>query len=1280
MEFIFYVHKLMKNILHLLRSIFHRPEGAAAAALVQDQPVPEQPVPSQTTLDYPVANQHAISDQPIVSEPPLAPLAIQNIAEELPRPVRSSSPIQTPARRYPADPINSENSPSDLLKGKHLKARSRASTKSSPLSDNGSFDTDEKVEDTDGSPDLRLSSPIKISNETYKSIPKPQYPIRISNFGPQPFSLEKHQHWVRWWRCLLDGYDQDWKAEPDVQLIKPTVKPVLEMLGMDGSKIEIASVGEGAYNKVYSVTTSHNQTGASKEYIFRIPLPIDPYYKIECEVATTEYVRHFTSIPVPIIYAYDSSLDNELGLEWMLMERIVGTPLAESWLDLENGQHVLLMKQVADWQNELIGNRASKIGGLYLRWTDTDMEFFVGPSIHEVFYMDRRLLYQPNRGPFDSFRDFTSAALQVQLQELNDPYHQPLYKIEKVRGQSSGDYKAAVKHAYPHFTDDDVDDYRRRITYGLPAYDLTEVIPEIQALLDSLPRVCPVSEEDYMTLAHNDISAMNIMINPQGEITALLDWENVEFRPMEFIEMYPRILVSEDLPDLYDVPANIEFQNDEPEEWARVENHWSDILATKLRPIYSQHLQDIRSILTILDDQEGFWYKLKDRALHAAMSANNTKLWVEYWADGEEDTENSEKESESNVQGGREISTIESPPRDDESCGNDERMEGNDRPLPKDSGSSNNGESMVDADSAPLSDHRPANKVEDIEDAHTHPSLISSSPVEISYETYKSVAKPKYPIRISQAGPRPFSLAAQRRWIRWKHDLYWGPEAYWIAEPDIELIKQTIAATVEQLGSNSKNLVVTFMAEGGFNSVFKISTVNKEDNQQKEYIFRLSQPVDPFYKTESEVATIELARHFTSIPVPRIYAYDSSFDNPLGLEWMLMEKVYGKSLGSDWIDMDNEDHKFLTKQVAGWQDELARLQSNRIGGVYLRWTETDLEFYIGPSTDFLFSRDRRSTYEVNRGPFMSLLAFYNAALEIYAQEMADPINKLSSEVLQRQDQTYEEFREAKRAKESRRKELAQISKEALRDWEEEENRKEYGPQSKWNRSTAFHLKTLQNALPRLCAVKTGLDFLTCLSHPDISVENLLADSNGKLVALLDWERAEFEPLMFKTAYPPLLDSEDCSEAFDAPFDSSFQDTPENWRWLKEKQEYCIRTHLRDIYRQQLEELGSPLLACFQEENDREVALREKVLDQDGPSSNLEGIEEWVNGQMTGSVHQTTDGEHIEGDEAYADMGGVVVVGIEDESLWEVNGKSNRAEKGSGEIHAGFGNPAVLIDT
>ncbi|KAM0801918.1 hypothetical protein BDR22DRAFT_796284, partial [Usnea florida] len=91
-----------------------------------------------------------------------------------------------------------------------------------------------------------------------------------------------------------------------------------------------------------------------------------PYYKIESDVATTEFVRLTTSIPVPVIYAFDSNPNNTLGFEWMLMEKVKGMPLGDVWDTMDFDAKQSLTRIIASWMAELSQFKFSKIGSIFM--------------------------------------------------------------------------------------------------------------------------------------------------------------------------------------------------------------------------------------------------------------------------------------------------------------------------------------------------------------------------------------------------------------------------------------------------------------------------------------------------------------------------------------------------------------------------------------------------------------------------------------------------------------------------------------------------------------------------------------------------------------------------------------------------------------------------------------------------------------------------------------------------------------------------------------------------
>ena len=70
---------------------------------------------------------------------------------------------------------------------------------------------------------------------------------------------------------------------------------------------------EGALNKFYLISYAGYHTG----FLFRVSLPVEPYFKTESEVATLASLGAKASIPVT---AWGSNPDKELGFEWLLME------------------------------------------------------------------------------------------------------------------------------------------------------------------------------------------------------------------------------------------------------------------------------------------------------------------------------------------------------------------------------------------------------------------------------------------------------------------------------------------------------------------------------------------------------------------------------------------------------------------------------------------------------------------------------------------------------------------------------------------------------------------------------------------------------------------------------------------------------------------------------------------------------------------------------------------------------------------------------------------------
>ena len=180
---------------------------------------------------------------------------------------------------------------------------------------------------------------------------------------------------------------------------------------------------------------------------------------------------------------------------------------------------------------------------------------------------------------------------------------------------------------------------------------------------------------------------------------------------------------------------------------------------------------------------------------------------------------------------------------------------------------------------------------------------------------------------------------------------------------------------------------------------------------------------------ESDVATAHFAR-VHGVPVPRIYAFDSSAANCLGIEWQLVQKIPDEDVNFINGIMAEEEEALLkcgrkrweSGRSAAWtrlgrqlEDTLGLLRSqgrhpdrgrasasclDRIGSLY--WDFENRDFVMGPVSSHFFTRGRRILYQQRqdhdggdprlpllRGPFRTVGEYLNAKLTIMLWEADD---------------------------------------------------------------------------------------------------------------------------------------------------------------------------------------------------------------------------------------------------------------------------------------------------
>lgn len=143
--------------------------------------------------------------------------------------------------------------------------------------------------------------------------------------------------------------------------------------------------------------------------------------------------------------------------------------------------------------------------------------------------------------------------------------------------------------------------------------------------------------------------------------------------------------------------------------------------------------------------------------------------------------------------------------------------------------------------------------------------------------------------------------------------------------------------------------------EGNFNKAFILTM-----NDGNEVIAKVPCPNagPPLFTTASEVATLKFRMYYmsalarslficglrfrllvrlrTSVRVPEVFAWCSDSANPVGAEFIIMEKIPGVALAERWETMKTLERYKVIDQVIETEKELATLKFPAYGSLFLR--------------------------------------------------------------------------------------------------------------------------------------------------------------------------------------------------------------------------------------------------------------------------------------------------------------------------------------------------------
>ncbi|KAI0437060.1 phosphotransferase enzyme family-domain-containing protein [Xylaria telfairii] len=323
--------------------------------------------------------------------------------------------------------------------------------------------------------------------------PDEKRPIDIS---PTPNPI----YGVTW---VIDGLSQHptWTVQPTVESIIATLKIAIGR----HHDYSVKLLHDGKLSRLYDVCFDN------QAFVMRVCLPVCPRAKTEAEVATLSWVSQHTSLPVPRVRAYDSSQNNPLGYEWLLMTKLEGKPLTACWPAVTMGSKERIVKQIAAFSVSAFRQPFHQgIGSIIKTRSGSNGHAY---GIGELVSMAR--------GPFSQTSNWIQCRLNFASSDLNLRLDNATNADEKKALRRMLDVTIRIERLKPQF---------------LPPHGRTP-----PAGRESVPGNVKMGRPVAM-LVHDCLSLDNILVDDNGILTGVVDWQCIPCLPLHEACQFPAFL------------------------------------------------------------------------------------------------------------------------------------------------------------------------------------------------------------------------------------------------------------------------------------------------------------------------------------------------------------------------------------------------------------------------------------------------------------------------------------------------------------------------------------------------------------------------------------------------------------------------------------------------------------------------------------------------------------------------------------------------------------------
>ncbi|KAL2858435.1 kinase-like domain-containing protein [Aspergillus pseudoustus] len=284
--------------------------------------------------------------------------------------------------------------------------------------------------------------------------------------------------------------------------------------------------------------------GDGVEWVFRSPRRLFGLKKatasevLMSEVSTMKYLRETSKIPVPEVFAYCATDQNDIKVPYILMSKASGIPLSTyRWEDdmaslsginsrpqavLSTSQKQRIIRQLGGIHAALSNIRFSEIGSLFM---DNNSSYTPRKCLLPSLVWQGRDEFDDTviaRGPFSEAKAFYMACIDAFLAHSAELplYHHLFHAPVPIAQQydTFEEYRLATDRWNDYATvGSKIDTRKNRLDYTLVGISLRDTVASL-------------SEKDKQTncdgfpLYHPDISTQNIFVDEDLNITCIIDW------------------------------------------------------------------------------------------------------------------------------------------------------------------------------------------------------------------------------------------------------------------------------------------------------------------------------------------------------------------------------------------------------------------------------------------------------------------------------------------------------------------------------------------------------------------------------------------------------------------------------------------------------------------------------------------------------------------------------------------------------------------------------------